>query len=214
VIGVFQDIHPDGVHLPAAEAVALPVATNPTAYSATASYVVRSPRAATAGFVADLRKALWSVDPSLSLATVRTLDDLYAHSMARTSMTLSLLALTGAIALALGLVGIYGVVGYTVSQRRNEIGVRLALGARHGEVRAMFVKNALVLVGIGVGIGLVAASGLMRLIESQLFGVRPLDPATHLVVAVAMAAAAGAASYVSAWRGTALDPVTVLRGDV
>jgi ABC-type antimicrobial peptide transport system permease subunit len=163
--------------------------------------------------VTDLRQALWSVDPTLSLAKVRTLDDLYAHSMARTSMTLSLLASTGIIALALGVVGIYGVVSYTVSQRRNEIGVRLALGARPGEVRAMFVRHALVLVCIGVGIGLGAASALMRLIESQLFGVRPLDPATHVVVAVALAVAAGAASYVSARRGTALDPVTVLRGE-
>ena len=213
VIGVFQDIHPDGVHLPAAEAVALPVSVNNTAFSLTASYVVRSERAATATLVTDLRNALWSVDPTLSLATVRTLDDLYAHSMARTSMTLSLLASTGIIALALGLVGIYGVVSYTVSQRRNEIGVRLALGARHGEVRAMFVRHALVLVCIGVAIGLGAASALMRLIESQLFGVRPLDPATHVVVAVALAVAAGAASYVSARRGTALDPVIVLRGE-
>ena len=86
-------------------------------------------------------------------------------------MTLKLLAITGGVALLLGLIGIYGVVSYAISQRRREIGIRLALGAAHGEVRRMFVRLALVLVAIGVAIGLAASAGLTRLMQSQLFGV-------------------------------------------
>jgi putative ABC transport system permease protein len=208
VIGVFQDVHHDGVAQPAAETVALPLAPGDTA-----TYVVRSARVATPGFVSDLRTAVWAVDPSLSLARVRTLGELYANSMARTSMALTLLIATGIMALVLGLIGIYGVVSHAVSQRRNEIGVRLALGARQGDIRAMFVKQALILVLVGVAVGLGAASAVTRFLESQLFGVRPLDPATHVGVALVLAAVGVAASYVSARRGTTLDPATVLRGE-
>jgi ABC-type antimicrobial peptide transport system permease subunit len=132
--------------------------------------------------------------------------------MARTSMTLQLLAITGALALVLGLVGIYGIVSYAVAQRRREIGIRLALGAGYGEVRRMFVRHALTLVAVGVGIGLVAAAALTRLMESQLVGISPLDPATHLAVALVLVVAAGLASYISARRASALNPVEVLKG--
>ena len=104
-------------------------------------------------------------------------------------------------------------VSYAASQRRREIGVRLALGAGRGEVRHMFVRHALALVTIGVVIGLVASSALTRLMASQLFGVTPLDPATHATVALGLAVTAGLASYVSAMRGTSVDPTTILRGD-
>ena len=208
IIGVFQDVRHNGVHQPAPESVALPIVP-----SDTATFVIRSARVGTATFLTDIQRAVRSVDPGLSLAKVRTLEDLYAHSMARTSMTLSLLMVTGVMALVLGPVGLYGIVSYSASQRRNEIGVRLALGARHGEIRRMFVKHAMVLVGLGVAIGLGAASALMQFIESQLFGVKPLDLATNAVVTAALIAAAIAASYVSARRGTVLDPVVVLRGE-
>ena len=136
--------------------------------------MVRSERVGYAGFLEELRRTVWSVNPDLSLASVQTMGDLYDLSMARTTMTLQLLVITGTIALFLGLVGIYGVVSYAISQRRREIGVRLALGAEPGEVRRMFVRHALVLVGIGVAIGLGAALTLTQLMQSQLFGVSPL----------------------------------------
>jgi putative ABC transport system permease protein len=137
---------------------------------------------------------------------------MYERSMARTSMTLKLLAITGLLALVLGLVGIYGVVSYAVAQRQREIGIRIALGAGDGEVRRMFVRNALALVAVGVSIGLPAAAVLTRLMESQLFGISPVDPATHLAVALVLVVAAGLASYISARRASALDPVEVLKG--
>jgi ABC-type antimicrobial peptide transport system permease subunit len=174
--------------------------------------VVRSQRAGTPGFLDELRRAVWSVNGNLSLAGVQTLGEMYERSMARTSMTLKLLAITGGLALILALVGIYGVVSYAVAQRRREIGIRIALGAGYGQVRRMFVRDALVLVALGVGIGLPAAAVLTRLMASQLFGVSPLDPATHLAVAAVLVGAAGLASYISARRASALDPVDVLKG--
>jgi ABC-type antimicrobial peptide transport system permease subunit len=152
------------------------------------------------------------VNPTLAPATVQTLGEMYRRSMARTSMMLLVLAITGTVALLLGLVGVYGIVSYAVSQRRREIGIRLALGSAQGEVRLRFVKQALILVAIGVAVGLTAALGLTRLMTSQLFGVSPMDLATHVTVALVLLAAAGVASFVSAHRAATLDPVEVLRG--
>jgi predicted permease len=208
VVGVVKDVHHEGVGREAPQTVIRPVVA-----SEAVAFVVRGPRAGTAGFLGELRKAVWSVNPNLSLEAEQTLGDMYDHSMARSAMTLKLLAITGGIALLLGLIGIYGMVSYSISQRRREIGIRLALGARHAQVRRMFVRLALVLVGIGVAIGLAASAGLTRLMESQLFGVSALDPLTHAAVALALFAAAGLASYVSARQASGLDPVDVLRGD-
>jgi ABC-type antimicrobial peptide transport system permease subunit len=207
-VGVVKDVHHEGVGREAPQTVIRPVVA-----SEAVAFVVRSPRAGSAGFLGELRKAVWSVNPNLSLEAEQTLGDMYDHSMARTAMTLKLLAITGGIALLLGLIGIYGMVSYSISQRRREIGIRLALGARHGQVQRMFVRLALVLVGIGVAIGLAASAGLTRLMESQLFGVSALDPLTHAAVALALFAAAALAGYVSARQASALDPVEVLRGD-
>jgi ABC-type antimicrobial peptide transport system permease subunit len=179
----------------------------------TASFVVRSDRAGTADFLRDVRRAVWSVNGELSPAGARTIGDMYRQAMARATMTLILLGATGAIALVLGLVGIYGVVSYAVSRRRREIGVRLALGAQRREVSGMFVRHALMLVGIGVAIGLGAAAGLTQLIASQLFGITALDLPAHAGAALGLVAAASLAGYVSAQRGSALDPMDVLRGE-
>jgi putative ABC transport system permease protein len=208
VIGVIKDVYHNGVHRPVTDTVGLTAIGVPTA-----TYVVRSPRVGSPDFIRHVREAIWAVNPNVSPSQIRTLGDLYTRSMARTSMTLLLLAITGAMALVLGLIGIYGVVSYAASQRRREIGVRLALGAGRGDVRRMFVRNALMLVTVGVALGLVASAALTRLMESQLFGVTPLDPATHATVALGLAVTASLASYVSAMRGTSVDPTTVLRGD-
>ena len=207
VVGVVKDVRHNGLNEPAPETVILPPIARETA-----TFVVRSERAGTSAFLDELRRAVWSVNGNLSLASVQTLGEMYERSMARTSMTLKLLAITGVLALVLGLVGIYGVVSYAIAQRQREIGIRIALGAGYGEVRRMFVRNALALVAVGVAIGLPAAAVLTRLMESQLFGISPLDPATHLAVALVLVVAAGLASYISAHRASALDPVDVLKG--
>jgi ABC-type antimicrobial peptide transport system permease subunit len=124
-----------------------------------------------------------------------------------------MLAIAGAMALLLGLIGIYGVIAYAVSQRRREIGIRVALGAQQSELRRMFVSHALTLTAIGVAIGLASSAGLMRLMKSLLFGITPLDPFTYASVPVVLLAAALAASYLPARRAAAVDPVETLRAE-
>jgi ABC-type antimicrobial peptide transport system permease subunit len=117
------------------------------------------------------------------------------------------------MALVLGVIGIYGVISYAVSQRTREIGIRLALGAQRGELKRMFVRNGLVLTGAGMAIGLLGAVALTRLMSSLLFGVSPLDPATYVVVPVVLGLASLLASYLPASRAATVDPVDALRAE-
>ncbi len=164
-------------------------------------------------FLTEARQAIWSENANLPVFLVRTLKDLYDQSMARTSFTLVMLAIAGGMALVLGIVGIYGVIAYAVSQRTREIGIRMALGAQPGGLQRMFVRHGLLLAGIGAALGLAAAAGLTRLMSSLLFGVAALDPVTYAVVAAILIAAAALASYFPARRATAVDPVQALRAE-
>jgi len=143
----------------------------------------------------------------------RTMLDVYERSLERTSFTLVMLGVAASMALLLGLVGIYGVISYAVSQRRREIGIRAALGAQQHDVERMFVRHGLLLAGVGVAIGLVAAAGLTRLMSTLLYGVTPLDPLTYAVVPVILVAATVLASYLPARRAASVDPVEVLRSE-
>ena len=178
-----------------------------------AVFLVRTKRAATESFLNEARQAIWSVDANLPVFRVRTLKDLYDQSMARTSFTLVMLAIAGGMALLLGLVGIYGVIAYAVSQRTREIGIRVALGAQAYELQRMFVRQGLLLAAIGAALGMIAAAGLTRLMSSLLFGITALDPLTHAIVPVFLLAAAALASYFPARRATTVDPVEALRAE-
>ena len=177
------------------------------------AFVVRTKRAATESFLTEARQAIWSVDANLPVFRIRTLQDLYDQSMARTSFTLVMLAIAGGMALLLGIVGIYGVIAYAVSQRTREIGIRVALGAQGSQLRRMFVREGLLLAGIGSALGMIAAAGLTRLMSSLLFGITALDPLTYATVPVFLLAAAALASYVPATRATTVDPVEALRAE-
>lgn len=131
--------------------------------------------------------------------------------MARTSFTLVMLGIAAAMALALGVIGIYGVVSYSVSQRKREIGLRLALGAQKNELRWMFVRSALVLTGAGVLIGLGAAAAVASLMRTLLFGVSPLDPVSFAAVPLVLGLAAALASYFPASRAAAVNPADTLK---
>ena len=179
-----------------------PFAGSPTSSAAT--------RPVTEAFLSQLQQAVWSVNSSLPVSP-RTMRDVYARSLARTSFTLVMLAIAASMALLLGVVGIYGVIAYAVSQRRREIGIRAALGAQQGELKGMFVRHGLVLAGIGVVIGLGAAAGLTRLMSSLLYGITPLDPVTYVAVPLVLVAATVLASYVPARRAASVDPVEALR---
>ncbi len=163
--------------------------------------------------MSEVQRAVWSVDPDLPLADVHTLDYLYRRSMARTSFTLVMLSLAGGMALLLGVVGLYGVIAYSVSQRRREIGIRMALGAHSQQLTGMFVRHALLLTGVGVVCGLAAAPALTRLMSSLLFGVRSVDPATYVAVSLGLVATAALAAYLPARRAAGVNPVESLRAE-
>ena len=134
-----------------------------------------------------ISKAVWAVNRKLPLARVQTLAEVSRESMSRTSFTLLMLAFEGSMALTLGIVGIYAVLSYVVSQRRREIGIRLALGVATWRASTRIVRHGLVLAAMGVAIGLLAAAGLMQLLSSLLFGVSPLDPVTYSAVPIILA---------------------------
>ncbi len=160
-----------------------------------------------------MQQAVWSVNANLPVADISTMQDIYGQSMARTSFTLVMLAIAGTMALALGILGIYGVISYAVAQRTREIGIRMALGAKKSELAWMFVRSALALTGIGTAVGLGAAAALMRLMRTLLFGISPLDPITFTAVPVVLVSAAALASYLPARRTAAVNPVEALRAE-
>ncbi len=176
-------------------------------------FIVRSPRAGSEAFLKEIRETVWSVNPNLPLADVHTLGFFYTRSMARTSFTLIMLAVAGGMALLLGVVGIYGVIACSVSQRVREIGIRMALGAQTQSLTNMFVRHGLILTGIGAAFGLIAAVIVLRLMSSLLFHVNPVDPVTYVAVTLGLIATAFIASYLPSRRAATVDPVEALRAE-
>jgi predicted permease len=176
-------------------------------------FAIRSSRTASEGLLTEARQAIWSVNGRQPVFLVSTLQALYDQSLARTSFTLVVLVIAGGMALALGIVGIYGVIAYVVTQRTREIGIRTALGAQPAGLLRMFVRDGLFLAGVGNALGLVAAAGLTRLMSSLLFGVTALDPVTYAAVSALLFFAAVLASYLPARRAVAIDPVQALQAE-
>jgi ABC-type antimicrobial peptide transport system permease subunit len=175
------------------------------------TFAIRSERAGEQGFISELQRAVWSANSDLPMAGVLTMQEIESRSIARTSFTLVMLAIAGSMGLALSVVGIYGVISYAVSQRTREIGIRLALGAQKRELRWMFIRSALMLAAFGIAAGLIAASAIVQLMKALLFGIRPLDPWTFVLVPLVLAAAAVLSSHLPARRATRIDPMEALR---
>jgi predicted permease len=218
IVGVVGDVHDEGTNKDAPTTAYWPTLTNnfegnSVQVRRTLVFAVRSPRASSESLMKDLRQAVWSVDASLPLSDVRTLDYLYMKSVARTSFTLVMLAIAGSMALFLGTVGLYGVIAYSVTQRTREIGIRIALGAQRGNITGIFVRQGLLLTGAGVICGLIVAAGVTRVLSSLLFHVTPTDPMTFGFVVMGLAAAAALASYIPSRRTAAVDPVEALRAE-
>ena len=175
------------------------------------AYAVRSGRAGAATLLEEIQQAVWSVNSNLPVARVRTLTEIQSRSMAQTSFALVMLGIAAAVALLLGVVGIYGVISYVATQRTREIGIRMALGAAARDVGSLFLRHGLILVTIGVVLGTIAAALLTRVMSTLLFGVSSMDPATYAIVAIGLAATALLASYLPARRAARIDPATALR---
>jgi predicted permease len=217
VIGVIQDVREKGVQERAPEIVYWPpimanmYGPGPLDAVRTMTFATRSERAGTESFLNEVRAAVWSVNAELPLASVRTMQEVYDRSVARTSFTLVMLGIAGTMALALGIIGIYGVMSYTVSQRQREIGIRLALGAQGGDVLQMVLRQGTKLAVVGVAIGIAAALALTRVMTNLLYGVTAHDPLTFLAVAALLVLVALLACYIPARRATRVDPMVALR---
>jgi predicted permease len=217
IVGVAGDVYDDGAHQRPPATIYWPAqlhAGQPAGYEPRrVSVVIRTARAGTESLLKEVHAAVWSVHASVPLAQVRTLNDVYEESMAQTSFTLVMLAIAGTMALLLGIFGLYGVLSYAVSQRRREIGIRLALGAQPREIRRLFLRRGLVLTAVGVAIGLAGAAGFSRIIQSLVFGISPVDPITFTAVPIVLAVAAVLASFLPARRAVAVDPIETLRAE-
>ncbi|MGA7961522.1 MAG: ADOP family duplicated permease, partial [Candidatus Acidiferrales bacterium] len=218
IVGVVGNVYDNGVDSPAPTAVYWPVMMSrfegqKDSLRRGIAFVIRSPRPGSESFLNEVRETVWSVDPNIPLANVHTLGYFYMMSMARTSFTLVMLGVAGGMALLLGIVGIYGVIAYSVSQRTREIGIRMALGAQRQTLTAMFVRQGLVLTGIGAVCGLAAAFATMRLMSSLLFKVSPVDPITYGGMTLGVVVVAYLACYLPSRRAATVDPVEALRAE-
>jgi predicted permease len=218
IIGVAKDVYNDGVSQKAPAIVYWPIwranfEGQKDDIRRFVTFVVRSNRAGSSALVTQMQQAVWSVNGDLPLADTSTVGELYTKSMARTSFTLIMLCVAGGMALLLGIVGIYGVISYAVSQRTREIGIRMALGAQRGSLTGLFVRQGLVLTAVGVVLGVGAAFATMRLMSSILFKVSPMDPWTYGLAALIIFNISWIACYLPSRRAAQVNPVNALRAE-
>src|ERR1700691_1454307 len=217
IVGVVADVFDDGVSQQAPTTIYWPVMRNKFEAQDDvvrgATFAIRTSRAGSESLMKDVREPVWSINPNLPLSNVNTLDFYYRRSIARTSFTLIMLGVAGSMALLLGVVGIYGVIAFSVSQRTREIGIRMALGAQTQNLTGMFVRHGMRLTGIGVGFGVVTSIVVMRLMSTLLFNVSPVDPVTYGAVTLAVVLTAYLACYLPSRRAATVDPVDALRAE-
>jgi predicted permease len=216
IVGVVGNDHDDGVAQKPTPTVYWPLLkgnfwTDRVSVRRNLAIAIRSGRTGTESFLKEIQQAVWSVNANLPIASVRTVQEIYDQSMARTAFTLLMLAIAASMALLLGVVGIYGVISYSITRRTREIGIRIALGASQQKVRGMFVRQGLLLAGLGVASGIAAAVPLTRLMSALLFEISPLDPLTYAGVSIAIVLACLLATYLPARRATRIQPVEALR---
>ena len=218
IVGVIGDVHSDGMSKEAPTVAYWPTSvahfeSNLVTIRRFVVFTIRTPRAGSESLMKDVRQAVWSVDANLPLTSIHTQDYYFQKSISRTSFTLVMLLIAASIALLLGIVGLYGVIAYSASQRTREIGIRIALGAQRNSITAMFVRQGLVLAGSGIVCGLLLAFVATQFLKSLLFQVNPADPLTYLLACIALCGAATLASYLPSRRTAAVNPVDALRGE-
>ena len=210
IVGVVGDVREFGLREDIRPTAYLPL-TAVASVPLDVMYVVLRTTGAPASLASAVRAAVGRVDPSVPLTTVRTMEQIVASSLAQMFFTMTLLGIAASVALVLGVIGLYGVTRYIVSQRTNEIGVRLALGAQPRDVRAMVLRQGVSVALMGVIVGLAAAYALTRVLASLLFEVSVHDPVTFAATAVVLMVVSAVATYLSARRATQVDPLVALR---
>jgi putative ABC transport system permease protein len=209
VIGVVGDVKFEGLTADTPMQIYVPMTQNPVRMVAALVRTASRP----ALIAPALESVVHDLDKDLPVYALRTMDDMLDTSIARQRMSMLVFAVFAGVALVLASIGLYGVVAHGVTERTHEIGVRMALGADRRHVLSLVVRQGLAMAAVGTLIGVVAALGLSRLIESLLFHVKPTDPVTFVAVVATLLAVAALACYVPAWRATRVDPTQALRAE-
>jgi predicted permease len=216
VVGVVSDVHAQGLDQAPVPEFYLPMVQAPAAAwtwtDRTMTVAVRAQGEATS-LMGPLRKVVAEVDPALPLYNLGTMTGRVTDSLAQSRFSTMLLTAFGAIALLLAAIGVYGIISYGVTQRSQEIGIRMALGARQTDVLGMVVRHGAVLAGIGLTVGLAGALALSGLLSSLLFRISPTDPPTFAGGMVVLTAVAVLAAALPARRAARTDPVVALRSE-
>jgi predicted permease len=207
IVGVVADVRNESL-----DQAPVPQFYSPLTDAESASIAVRS-SLPPESLIAAMRAAVRSIDPSIALADMHTMQQAVAASTARRRFQTTLLTTFGVVSLLLALVGLYGVLDYSVRQRVPEIGIRMALGATRARVIGMVVRQGLRLVVLGLATGIAAALALARLVSSALYGVRPYDPWTFIAAPVLVVLAALIACCTPAWRAAHIEPIEALRSE-
>jgi putative ABC transport system permease protein len=213
IVGVVADVRTFGLRDDIRATAYLPITTPITGARPTLMHVAVRTTGEPSALAPLVRAIVRRVAPDVPLTTARTMLSITHDALAETSFTMTILSIAGVVALVLGAVGLYGVIGYVVSQRTKEIGVRIALGAVPASVRRMVLRQGLALAGIGTAIGLAGAALLSRLLEAVLFEVDSRDPATFLFVATALLLVSALAAYIPARRASDVSPLEALRAE-
>ena len=207
IIGVVGDVHSVSLELEPRGATYLP----PARFAYPFLSVVVKSSAGGLSLAPAIVNAVHELDANVPVSEIRSMSEVMEVSTTERRLTMLLLMIFSIVALVLASVGIYGVIGYSVTQRTQEIGIRMALGAQRRDVLRMVVGNAMLLALVGIALGATGAFVLTRLMTKLLFSVEPQDPATFIVVALLLAAVAALASYLPSRRATHVDPLTALR---
>jgi ABC-type antimicrobial peptide transport system permease subunit len=206
IVGVVADSHTQSLTAPPAPEMFYPVLQRPEQFTAILIRTDGDPL----GLTRSVRAALSQVDPSISLTNPGSLEHIVDQSMADRRLTMSLLVVFAGLALLLASLGVYSVMAYSVAQRTDEIGVRMALGASAQDVRRMVLRQGMRLAGVGLAIGLVTALGVTRLMSTMLFAVGATDPVVYVSIASLLALAAALACWIPSGRAARVDPARAL----
>jgi predicted permease len=207
IVGIVADIRQTALDQPAEPTMYIPHAQAPTGGITVLLRTRTDPRA----FEREVKRAVTALNPAVPVAGTATLDDVVADSLRARRFALALFSCFAIAGLLLAIIGVYGVVSHSTAERSREFGVRLALGAQHGDIVRMVVRQGVVAASLGLAIGTVAAAGLTTLLRSMLFGVTPFDPVTFAGVGLLMLVTVVVAAYIPARRATTVQPVSALR---